>query len=210
MMFKLWEPAKSPTHDAVYIKQAVPWRQIAAPAAVTLFGGIVFYALIVHLPYVITGLGVTDTGLIGGAAAIASLATAAGAISFRYLVKLGTRKLLIGAFGLAAVGLCVVSVAGSVPLAILGAVIASAGTGVLLPTLLTWAVNGLEFSQRGRGTGIWTSTLFIGQFLTPIVLGATAAALGNLSLALGALGAACAIALIAVLIRGPRPASIAG
>ncbi|VXB40318.1 MFS transporter [Arthrobacter sp. 9V] len=210
MMFKLWEPAKTNAHETGTTKQPVPWRQIAAPAAVTLFGGIVFYALIVHLPYVIAGLGVTDTGLIGAAAAIASLATAAGAISFRYLAKLGTRKLLAGAFGLAAVGLCVVSVAGSVPLAILGAVIASAGTGVLLPTLLTWAVNGLEFSQRGRGTGIWTSTLFIGQFLTPIVLGATAAALGNLSLALGALGVACAIALIAVLIRGPRPASITG
>ncbi|MFJ6455978.1 MFS transporter [Paenarthrobacter sp. NPDC091669] len=203
MIFKLWEPAKSQA-AGLAAKQPVPWRQIGAPAAVTLFGGIVFYALIVHLPYVITGLGVQDAALIGGAAAIASLATAAGAISFRFLAKLGTRKLLAGAFGLAAVGLCVVSVAGSVPVAVLGAVIASAGTGVLLPTLLTWAVNGLDFSQRGRGTGIWTGTLFIGQFLTPIVLGATAAALGNLGLALGALGLACALALLAVLIRGPR------
>ncbi|MGO4146473.1 MFS transporter [Paenarthrobacter sp. YAF11_1] len=207
MIFKLWEPAKSLAQDpatGLAAKQPVPWRQIGAPAAVTLFGGIVFYALIVHLPYVITGLGVQDAALIGGAAAIASLATAAGAISFRFLAKLGTRKLLAGAFGLAAVGLCVVSVAGSVPVAVLGAVIASAGTGILLPTLLTWAVNGLDFSQRGRGTGIWTGTLFIGQFLTPIVLGATAAALGNLGLALGALGLACALALLAVLFRGPR------
>lgn len=208
MIFKLREPAKSQAHGPMATKQPVPWRQIGAPAAVTLFGGIVFYALIVHLPYVITGLGVTDSGLIGAAAAIASLATAAGAISFRYLAKLGTRKLLAGAFGLAAVGLCLVSVAGSVPVAILGAVVASAGTGVLLPTLLTWAVNGLEFSQRGRGTGIWTGTLFIGQFLTPIVLGATAAALGNLALALGALGLACALALLLVLVRGPRFVSV--
>lgn len=203
MIFKLWEPAKGQA-TGLAAKQPVPWRQIGVPAAVTLFGGMVFYALIVHLPYVITSLGVQDAALIGGAAAIASLATAAGAISFRFLAKLGTRKLLAGAFGLAAVGLCVVSVAGSVPVAVLGAVIASAGTGVLLPTLLTWAVNGLDFSQRGRGTGIWTGTLFIGQFLTPIVLGATAAALGNLGLALGALGLACALALLAVLIRGPR------
>jgi MFS family permease len=208
MIFNLWEPAKSQgaanLPGAAVLKQPVPWRRIGAPAAVTLFGGIVFYALIVHLPYVITGLGVQDAALIGGAAAIASLATAAGAISFRFLAKSGTRKLLAGAFGLAAVGLCVVSVAGSVPVAVLGAVIASAGTGVLLPTLLTWAVNGLEFSQRGRGTGIWTGTLFIGQFLTPIVLGATAAALGNLALALGALGVACGLALLIVLVRGPR------
>ena len=208
MVFKLWEPAKSHVKNTTAAKQPVPWQQIGAPAAMTLFGGIVFYALIVHLPYVITGLGVTDTGLIGGAAAIASLATAAGAISFRYLAKLGTRKLLIGAFGLAAVGLCLVSSAGNVPLAIAGAVVASAGTGVLLPTLLTWAVNGLTYSQRGRGTGIWTGTLFIGQFLTPIVLGAAAAGLGNLSLALGALGMACVFALVAILVRGPRLVTI--
>jgi MFS family permease len=197
-----WEPAKSQRTTAV--RTPVPWRQIGAPAAVTLFGGIVFYALIVHLPYVITGLGVGDAALIGLAAAIASLATAAGAISFRFLAKLGTRNLLAFAFGLAAVGLFLVSIAGSVPLAIAGAVIASAGTGVLLPTLLTWAVNGLDFHQRGRGTGIWTGTLFIGQFMTPIVLGAAAAALGSLGFALGALGIACAVALLAVLVRGPR------
>ena len=202
MVFKLWEPAK--TQRTMAAKTPVPWRQIAAPALVTLFGGIVFYALIVHLPYVITALGVGDAALIGLAAAIASLATAAGAISFRFLAKLGTRNLLALAFGLAAVGLFLVSIAGNVPLAIAGAVVASAGTGVLLPTLLTWAVNGLEYQQRGRGTGIWTGTLFVGQFLTPIVIGVAAGALGNLSVALGALGVACAVALLAVLLRGPR------
>lgn len=202
MVLKLWEPAR--TEPTTTGRTPVPWRQIAAPAAVTLFGGIIFYALIVHLPYLITGLGVGDAALIGLAAAIASLATAAGAISFRFLAKFGTRNLLALSFGLAAVGLFLVSIAGNVPLLIAGAVVASAGTGVLLPTLLTWAVNGLEFQQRGRGTGIWTGTLFIGQFLTPIVLGAAAAALGNLSVALGALGVACALALLAVLVRGPR------
>ncbi len=165
--------------------------QIGAPAAVTLFGGIVFYALIVHL------LRHHRAGRYGHRAhRWSGCGRFVGHCSGCHLLPLpcqaGTRKLLVGAFGLAAVGLCVVSAAGSVPLAILGAVVASAGTGVLLPTLLTWAVNGLEFSQRGRGTGIWTATLFIGQFLTPIVLGATAAALGNLALALGALGGACA------------------
>ena len=204
MIFKLWEPAKSHTHNTTAAKQPVPWRQIGAPAAVTLFGGIVFYALIVHLPYVITGLGVTDTGLIGGAAAIASLATAAGAISFRYLAKLGTRKLLAALSDSPPSGFALSPWPGTFRWRSLAPLIASAGTGVMLPTLLTWAVNGLDFSQRGRGTGIWTGTLFIGQFLTPIVLGAAAAGLGNLSLALGALGLACALALLAVLVRGPR------
>ena len=66
------------------------------------------------------------------------------------------------------------------------------------------ACSRLEFQQRGRGTGIWTGTLFIGQFLTPIVLGVASGALGGLSLALGALGIACVVAFLAVLVRGPR------
>lgn len=205
MIFKLWEPGK--TQRTKEVRTPVPWRQIGAPSAVTLFGGIVFYALIVHLPYVVTDLGLENAALVGIAAAVASLATAAGAISFRFLAKLGTRKLLVLAFGLATVGFIVVAVADSLPLVIIGAVIASAGSGVLLPTLLTWAVNGLNFDQRGRGTGIWTGTLFIGQFLTPLVIGAATAVLGALGLALGALGIACAVAVLAVLIRGPRPAA---
>lgn len=45
---------------------------------------------------------------------------------------------------------------------------ASAGTGLLLPTLLTWAISGL--SDEGRGTGMWTAVLFIGEFLCPLLV----------------------------------------
>jgi hypothetical protein len=65
--------------------------------------------------------------------------------------------------------------------------------------------NGEYSAQAFADTpGIWTGTLFIGQFLTPIVLGAAAAATGSLSLALGGLGIACAVAVLTVLVRGPR------
>lgn len=36
---------------------AIPWRALAAPCLVTLFGGVVFYALIVELSFVLTGVG---------------------------------------------------------------------------------------------------------------------------------------------------------
>lgn len=203
IMLLIREPQRSESTGKL---APVPWRQVAGPSAVTLFGGIVFYALIVHLPYVVEGLGTSDTATIGLAAAVASLATAAGAISFRYLVSLGTRKLLAAAFGLAAVGLMIVAAADSVPVAVAGAVVTSAGTGILLPTLLTWAVGRLNFEQRGRGTGIWTGSLFVGQFLTPLVLTAVAAGLGSLGMALGALGVACLVALAAVVLAGRRSA----
>ena len=78
------------------------------------------------------------------------------------------------------------------PVITVGAVLTGFGTGMLLPTLLTWAVNRLTFEQRGRGTGLWTGTLFIGQFLSPIILAVIGVGVGGLQPALGVLGVAAA------------------
>ncbi|WP_410608099.1 hypothetical protein [Amycolatopsis sp. lyj-109] len=60
-----------------------------------------------------------------------------------------------------------------------GAVFTGFGTGMLLPTLLTWAVNRLTFDQRGRGTGLWTGTLFLGEFVCPLALAAIGTGAGG-------------------------------
>ena len=201
MALVLWEPAKDARKAE---KTPVPWLHVAVPSAVTLFGGIVFYALVVQLHYVLTDLGVTDVAVIGAGAAVASLATATGAFAFRFVSGAGPARLLPVAFGLAAIGLVVVWFASSVPVALAGAVVTSAGTGLLLPTLLTWAVSGLRLEQRGRGTGIWTGSLFIGQFVSPVLVGIAAATLGGLPMALGVLGVLSAVAAVAAAIGRPQ------
>ncbi|MCY1674945.1 MFS transporter [Pseudarthrobacter sp. SL88] len=200
---------REPIHRSEdHAKSAVPWRQVAVPSAVTLFGGIVFYALVVQLPYVLSNLGVTEVGVIGAGTALASLATAAGAFAFRYISSAGTGRLLPVAFGLAAAGLTIVAIAGSVPVALAGAVVTSAGTGLLLPSLLTWALSDLSLEQRGRGTGVWTGSLYIGQFVSPVALGIAAGAVNGLPIAMGILGALSAVAAVAVAIARPRQQSI--
>ncbi len=64
---------------------------------------------------------------------------------------------------------------------------------MLLPTLLTWAVNRLTFLQRGRGVGLWTGTLFVGEFLSPLIIAAIAVGAGGLQPALGVLGIGAAV-----------------
>ncbi len=200
MMFVLWEPVKQPTK---HLRQAVPWNLIIRPALVTLFGGIVFYTLVVHLSFLLAGQGLTDIGGIGLMAALASLATAIGAFSFRAISKFGPHRLMPAAFGLTAVGFIVIWSAGSVPAVMAGAVLASAGAGLLLPTLLTWAVNLLALEVRGTGTGIWTSALWIGQFLSPFIIAALGAAAGGMPAAVGILGiAAGAAAVVSVFAPG--------
>jgi MFS family permease len=194
MARSLWQPARptpgAPTGGRL---AGVPWRLLAAPCLVTLFGGAVFYALIVELSFVLNGLGVTSTAVIGGISAVMSLATAAGAIVFGRISRLSPRVLLPTAFGLSAVGLVVVFATTSLVVVTLGAVITGFGTGMLLPTLLTWAVNRLSFEQRGRGTGLWTGSLVLGEFLAPLVIAGIGVGVGGLQPALAVLGVAAAV-----------------
>lgn len=208
----IWQPAGHPPGEARHRDlEPVPWRQLLAPCLVTLFGGVVFYALIVQLSFVLAGVGVSSTATIGGIAAIMSLATALGSLVFARLSRLTPRTLLPIEFGLSALGLLIVFATTSVPVITIGAAITGFGTGLLLPTLLTWAVNRLQFSQRGRGTGLWTGTLFIGQFLSPVILAAIGAGVGGLQPALAVLGVASALMAIVTIVavrRNNEPLSV--
>ena len=204
----LWQPAAPIRTAATEGRRLprVPWRQLLTPCLVTLVGGIIFYALIVQLSFVLDGAGVTSTATIGAISAIMSLATAGGSGAFAKLSGFTPRRLLPIAFGFSAIGLAVVFATGSVPVITAGAVLTGAGTGLMLPTLLTWATNGLPFEQRGRGTGLWTGTLFVGEFLSPLLIAGIGAGAGGLRPALGVLAVIAAVLAVVTLLVVPRNA----
>ncbi|MFE7767468.1 MFS transporter [Streptomyces sp. NPDC057438] len=180
------------TDTAVAPKRPFPFRRLAGICGLTVFGALVFYTVPVEMAYLLDDLGVTATSVIGPATAIASAATVAGAIIFAKLRGApGPRLPLV--FALCAAGFAVMWLAGSVPLLIAGAVLNCLGTGLLLPSLLTIAMSKLDFADRGRGTGLWTASFFIGQFICPLMLIAAASALGTLAAAVGLLGLASAV-----------------
>jgi len=82
---------------------------------------------------------------------------------------------------------------------LLGCFINQLGAGMLLPTLLVWAMSLLSFEMRGRGAGIWTGAFSIGQFISPIAVTLSAKQVGGLLPAFGVLSAA---ALIGALLAG--------
>ena len=60
--------------------------------------------------------------------------------------------------------------AAAVPTFLVGCFINQLGAGMLLPTLVVWAMSILSFEIRGRGTGIWQAAFALGQFLSPVVV----------------------------------------
>jgi MFS family permease len=212
MIFLLWEPNRADPTDAHVRapKVPIPWRRIALPLIVGVFGGFTFYVLIIEASYLLVDAGVapTDTPTIGGIAALASLATAAGGYTFTRIAKVGVNRILPVAFALQAVGMLVIWFVSGVPGVTVGAIIGGAGSGLLLPSMVTWAVASTRFEERGRVTGLWTAAFFFGQFLTPIIMGVITAAVGSLPVAVGVVGIACAVAAILLAFRR-EPSSVA-
>ena len=201
----IWQPAPRAQAAARTHKLApLPWKQLGAPVAVTVLGGLVFYVLIVELSFKLDSIGVDSTATIGAASAIASLGTAVGAFLFGRLAKLGPGVTVPLAFALSGIGILGLGLASSVPLVIVSAVVTGFGNGLLLPSMLTWALGSLAFEQRGRGTGVWTSAVFIGQFFCPLVVLALTGAIGGLGSALVVLGVVALAA--AATVRALRPA----
>ncbi len=206
MTLLLWQPAAGSAPGPRKLPP-VPWRQLLAPCLVTIGGGVVFYALIVELSFVLDDAGVTATATIGAISAVMSLATAAGSGAFARLSGLSPRRLLPVAFAMSAAGFAVVAATASVPVITAGAVLTGAGTGLLLPTLLTWAINRLRFEQRGRGTGLWTGALFLGEFLAPLLVAGLGAGTGGLRPALGGLAVLAALLAVVAFLVVPRDAA---
>ena len=204
----IWQPAPR-AQAAVRAEKlpALPWRRLAAPIGVSLVGGLVFYVLIVQLSFKLDDIGVESTAVIGAASAIASVGTAVGGVLFGRLAKRGPAVLVPLAFALSGVGIVGLGLSSAVPAVIAFAVITGFGNALILPSLLTWALGSLSFEQRGRGTGVWTSAFFIGQFVCPLVVLALTGALGGLGTALALLGAVSVVAAAAV--RLGRPAAVA-
>ncbi len=182
---RLHEPLVQPARRVL---ANVPWGRLVVPLLFTFIGGAVFFALIVHLPFILEGLEVTDAGQVGILSALASAATAAGAFSYRLMGKLSPAVMLAVSFGMSGLGFLLVWFSGDLALTMVGAVIASVGTGLSVPTLLIWTIGRLEQEVRGTGTGIWTSVNWLGQFASPIIVGAFAAMAGGLTSGLGYLG----------------------
>ncbi|WP_055533540.1 MFS transporter [Streptomyces graminilatus] len=198
--------ATLPTDAAVAPQRPFPFRQLAGICGLTVFGALVFYTVPVEMSYLLDDLGVTATSVIGPATAVASAATMAGAITFAKLRGAPAPRLPL-VFALCAAGFAVMWLADSAPLLIVGAVLNCLGTGLMLPSLLTIAMSKLDFADRGRGTGLWTASFFIGQFICPLVLIAAESALGTLATAVGLLGLASAVVAAGLFLAARRGAA---
>jgi len=78
------------------------------------------------------------------------------------------------------------------------------GIGLMMPTLLTWIMAQVDFQQRGRAAGGFTSMFFAGEFVSPlVVLAITGGVTSALPAALGIVaGVQLLVAVACIRLRG--------
>jgi predicted MFS family arabinose efflux permease len=215
-----WEPDES-EYLATKEKEGkwsdIPWSLMGIICAITLFGAVMFYTVQIKLPDAMNALGVLlpdgtyDSARGGLFTALASICVPVGTLCFWWCSpRLSLKSMFLLEFSLMGSGfLLMAALRDPLPFT-LAAGINQVGAGMLLPTLLTWAVSRLPFELRGRGTGIWTATFALGQFACnnaaiPIIMGFT----GSILATIGVLGWAClAAAVLALLLRFTASADV--
>lgn len=173
VVFSLWEPAQLQAAIQTHVERAkaekLPWRELSFICLVTLFASTAFYVVVVQLGFILTERGIVSTAQIGMGASMAALGVPAGAVVFRYL-RLPVAGKLAVSFTLSSVGFFIVALSKGFVMTVIGAAVNGIGSGLVLPTLITWALSQLSFEVRGRGTGVWNTAMFLGQFLSPLII----------------------------------------
>ena len=153
------------------------------PLVVTLFGGFTFYVMLIETSYLARRQRRRrDRHRHHRRRRCRSRrsSTAAGALTFPRSRSAGRGSCCRSRSACRRSACSSIWVVGGVAGVVIGAVIAGFGSGLLLPSLVTWALATIRFEERGRSTGWWKAAFFFGQFLTPILMGAIVAAVGGL------------------------------
>lgn len=200
-----WEPgadgsantAEAPPRAASWA--GFPWARMLAIVAITVYGSVFFYTVQIQAPLGLTVLGWSDPAQTGFWTSIASIGVLLGTWIYSRIGSLPVKRLLLIEFAILVVGFAVMGLASTPWLFLIGCFINQVGAGLLLPTLLVWAMSLLPFATRSRGAGLWTGAFSIGQFLSPLVVTVASNAFGGLLAAFSFLSVAALLGVVVAL-----------
>lgn len=142
--------------------------------------GLIYYVFIVNGSLAWAEIGVRDPMAVSRATFWPSMFVMAGAALFRVVSRYSSAAQIAVFMLLFAVGLGGIGLARDVPQLQLALILQQTAAGMSVPTLIAWAQSKFGFAHRGRGMGLWTSAFFLGQAVSPIVVGMIAGSTGTM------------------------------
>ncbi|MDF0729511.1 MFS transporter [Pseudomonas entomophila] len=211
MQWVLWEPLRKqaqPTQAVVEEKRTFPWRTLLVIYLLTTLATLGFFVIPVQTGYLLADIGIDSPKSTGLAIGLSHAAVFVGALSFRWLNRFGPGFLLAGAFLVSGIGLVLLACAHDYRTVLAAVLVNGLGCGLMLPTVVNWALSSLSFQHRGRGTGGFNASFFGGQFASPLLVMGAIGLMGSRAGAVELIGfallATAAFSLVAPALAGLR------
>lgn len=135
-------------------------------------GAVMLYTLLVFVPMRLTELGSGTTTTVAVFASVMSLAMSVSGLAFARLSnRLAPAVLLCLAYAATAVAFAVVAAGQHVAALLVGLVLFGAASGVTLPALTVLLGRRAPAGLLGRVTALSGTAIFLGQFLSPLLVG---------------------------------------
>lgn len=200
----LFEPVRRDTQGAFQGPAPAVLRDIWPQVLITFGVGVLFYVLIVQIGPILEVSGAITPAEVGVAAAALNAGVMAGSILFKLSGRTAGPGVLATGLAVAALGYAGAGMAESFVMVTAFATLGTLGAGILLPNMMSWTLAKLGPAVRGRGTGMWTGSFFLAQFISPLAFGAVAAQVGGVNTALLAIAAVAGIAAVLSLVLTGR------
>jgi MFS family permease len=203
----LREPAKTEAERTVG-NLRFPWGSVLWLYLIAFVGAIIFFIPQIQVAFLLNERGITSPQTIGLTTAIGAIAVPLGSIIYKLRAERIFWHNLALAFVLMTAGLALMAWGPEYYSFVAGIVVANLGCGIFLPLMVTAIMLHLHFDLRGRGTGGWQTAFFIGNFVSPLLILALAAAAGGTSGAVGVFAIAAAVAAAVTLVKRPHNVAV--
>ncbi len=131
---------------------------------------IIFYLIPVQLPFYLKQLFSAGASQSGFAIALATLFSAMASLLYRQIkAKLSFNAIYGIAFLNMGIGYCFISLGTAYPVVLLGLAVAGSGLGLLMPNMNFCLTSITPDAMRGKILSGVTTSLFLGQFLSPLL-----------------------------------------
>jgi MFS family permease len=149
----------------------LPVALLVVVYAVILFVQILFFLVPVFLPFYLESITSRASGTqTGFSIAVFAFCSAIAALLYRRVREhLDYVPVIAIALALMGAGFVAIGTASTYPQVLAGLAVSGAGMGLVMPNLNLWLANETPLALRGRALGGFTTFLYLGQFMSPIV-----------------------------------------
>lgn len=149
----------------------VPYLPISLIYLLVFLLMIFYYMVLVQVPFILQDRFSAGSAMTGLAISASALAGAFSSLSYPLIKKrLSYRIIYILGFGFVAAGYIVIGNSFSFFQILAGLALAGLGNGMLMPNGSFWLMEAAPEHVRGKAVGGFTGMIFLGQFLSPVVM----------------------------------------